>query len=109
MCGQAAEELGGAAAGLEAFATFTSTAGLEPVAAAALASAVRTPRPSGHTLGLDAFAAGRVQQHQPHGGRHGALQGVAGIELDGVLHNLNRRAQQLDMTLVPTAPAAQAA
>ena len=26
-----------------------------------------------------------------------------------VLHNLNRRAQQLGMTLVPTAPAAQAA
>jgi hypothetical protein len=26
-----------------------------------------------------------------------------------VLHNLNRRAQQFDMTLVPTAPAAQAA
>jgi len=26
-----------------------------------------------------------------------------------VLHNLNRRAQQLGMTLVPTAPAPQAA
>jgi hypothetical protein len=26
-----------------------------------------------------------------------------------VLHNLNRRAQQLGMTLVPTAPGAQAA
>jgi len=26
-----------------------------------------------------------------------------------VLHNLNRRAQQLGMTLVPTTPAAQAA
>ena len=26
-----------------------------------------------------------------------------------VLHNMNRRAQQLGMTLVPTAPAAQAA